>query len=258
MPASSATLDPAFDRDKFLLRQQALTVNEKYEVWDEQGRAILFVERPAHLLRNLGALLGGLLAGGLVGAICFLVIRLAFGPDPQAMGLLVLAVGLSLLLFGAAVVVVGTILSAKRHVTFYRNASRTERLLEIRQDQKLMFVTQRYTVLDAEGRPIGLFTKNTFSDILRKRWVCSGPQGQTICVAKEELWHAILSRTLGKLFPMNFHFYRADGAEPIGLFTRRFTILDRYVLDLTGDRLRMVDRRLALALGVMLDTGERR
>lgn len=255
---ADTAIDGAFDRDKFLLRQRALTVNQKYQVWDEQGQPILFIERPAHFLQNLGAALGGLLAGGLLAVICFLLLRPAFGSGPEFGGLVVVAVVVCLLLCGATVVAVGTVLSAKRHVTFYRDPSQTERLLEIKQDRKLMLIRQSYTVLDAEGRPIGLFTKNTFSDILRKRWVCTSLQGQVLCIAKEELWHAILSRTLGKLFPMNFHFYRADDTEPIGQFSRRFTILDRYVLDLSGDRARMVDRRLALALGVMLDTGESR
>jgi len=44
----------------------------------------------------------------------------------------------------------------------------------------------------------------------------------------------------------------------IGEFKRKFTILDRYVLDMSGDPQRLMDRRVALALGVMLDTGERR
>ena len=44
----------------------------------------------------------------------------------------------------------------------------------------------------------------------------------------------------------------------LGEFNRKFTLLDRYVLDLTHDPTRGLDRRLALALGVMLDTGERR
>ena len=44
----------------------------------------------------------------------------------------------------------------------------------------------------------------------------------------------------------------------IGEFNRKFTILDRYVLDMTADPAHELDRRIALALGVMLDTGERR
>src|ERR1044071_4382581 len=54
---ATAEGDPAFDRDIFLLRQQMLKISEKYDVGDEQGNKIIFVERPAHLLRNLGAIL---------------------------------------------------------------------------------------------------------------------------------------------------------------------------------------------------------
>jgi len=43
-----------------------------------------------------------------------------------------------------------------------------------------------------------------------------------------------------------------------GEFNRKLTILDRYVLDMRADTTRSLDRRIALALGVMLDTGERR
>ena len=53
--------------------------------------------------------------------------------------------------------------------------------------------------------------------------------------------------------------FRATKREDvIGEFKRKFTILDRYVLDMTSDPQRLMDRRIALALGVMLDTGERR
>src|SRR2546427_8084314 len=38
--------DPVFDRDVFLLRQQLLRISEKYDVADEQGKKIVFVERP--------------------------------------------------------------------------------------------------------------------------------------------------------------------------------------------------------------------
>ena len=110
---------------------------------------------------------------------------------------------------------------------------------------------------DPEGRPLARFTKNSLWDIFQKRWQCDAPDGTPLCVAKEEFWHALLTRTLGKLFPMNFNFYDGSGSL-MGSFNRKFTLLDRYVLDLTGDPRRTLDRRVALAMGVMLDTGERR
>ena len=44
----------------------------------------------------------------------------------------------------------------------------------------------------------------------------------------------------------------------IGEFNRKFTLLDRYVLDMSQDQGHVLDRRLTVALGVLLDTGERR
>ena len=43
----------------------------------------------------------------------------------------------------------------------------------------------------------------------------------------------------------------------IGEFNRKATIFNHHVLDLKADPSRSLDRRIALALGVMLDSGER-
>jgi hypothetical protein len=69
----------------------------------------------------------------------------------------------------------------------------------------------------------------------------------------------MLRRLLGPLFGLlrtNFVYLRGD--QMIGEFNRKMTLLDRYVLDMSADRNRHLDRRVALAVGVMLDTGERR
>lgn len=249
-------IDPAFDRDRFLLRQRALSVNAKYEVWDESGQPILFVERPAFVLRNLGAMLAGLAAAGLVALVFFGGAAQLSGKAPEAVTAALYILGAVLTV--VALVVVAALLAPKRHVTFYRDDSKRERLLEVEQDHKLFLVRHTYTVRDPEGSVLAILGKNVFTDILRKRWTCDGPDGRRLCVAKENLAHAIVSRLLGKLFPMNFEFRLDPGDELAGQFNRRFTLLDRYVLDLSADASRRLDRRLALALGVMLDTGERR
>ena len=60
------------------------------------------------------------------------------------------------------------------------------------------------------------------------------------------------------LLRTNFLILRGSSDDIVGEFKRKFTILDRYVLDMSADPQRLVDRRIALALGLMLDTGERR
>ena len=83
-----------------------------------------------------------------------------------------------------------------------------------------------------------------------------------LLVAKEDsIILSLLRRVLGPLSGLlrtNFVLLHRNGTTRLGEFQWKATILDRYALDLTPDRTRRLDRRVALALGVMLDTGERR
>jgi hypothetical protein len=243
-------LDPAFDRDRFLLRQRYLTIHQKYEVWDEQGQPILFVERPGQHLKGLVALGGALGAAAVVGVPLF---ALAAHFDNGAL------FALAFLLAFAAMFAAGIALSPKRHIQFYRDAERGEKLLEVLQDKKVMIVHQTYTLTDGSGRLLARFGKNVFTDIFRKKWVATAPEGRVLCIAKEDsVLRAIGRRFISNLIRLNFILCRPDSEELYGTFNRTFTLLDRYVLDLTADPRRLLDRRIALALGVLLDTGERR
>ena len=249
--------DPAFDRDTFLLRQQLLKISEKYDVGDEQGNKLIFVERPAHLLRNLGALLAGaaILFGGMAG-----LAALPSSAAGSAATAWLVVIGMLIILVGAFAA--GIAISAKRHVTFYRDESKRERLLDILQDKKFQPITMTYTVRDARGRPLARLGKNWLFNMIRKRWYVWAPDGRVLFLAKEDsVILSLLRRFLGPLFGLlrtNFIFLPAGTEDVIGEFKRKFTILDRYVLDMTADPQRLMDRRIAVALGVMLDTGERR
>ena len=249
--------DPVFDRDLFLLRQQMLRISEKYDVADEKGNNIIYIERPAYLGRNLGAALLGLLAGTVVG--------LMLGALSDALKGTVLEPLLAIcaVVFGLATfIAVAVSLSAKRHVTFYRDASKRDRLLEVLQDKKWQPITATYTVRDFRGKPLARFAKNILYNLIRKRWYIYGPDQQVQFLAKEDsVILSLLRRFLGPMLGVlrtNFIILRPDSEDVIGEFKRKFTILDRYVLDMSGDPQRLMDRRVALALGVMLDTGERR
>lgn len=262
--ASPGQTDAAFDRDTFLLRQQLLKISEKYDVGDEQGNKIIFVERPAHLLRNLGAVLAVfvILIGGVGFFASLIPTTETTGAQPNpTMGWIAL-IGMLITFVGA--LAAGIAISAKRHVTFYRDESKRERLLDILQDKKFQPITSTYTVRDARGRPLARLGKNWLFNILRKRWYVWAPQpdGRLLFLAKEDsVILSLLRRFLGPMFGLlrtNFIFLPAGTEDVIGEFKRKFTILDRYVLDMTADSQRLMDRRIAVALGVMLDTGERR
>ncbi len=253
-----AQADPAFDRDVFLLRQKHLSISEKYVVADEQGEPFLYVERPVYLARGCLAWLCGIVAALAVGGTLF-VAALAAGPPG---GLQIALAVLAILLMILALVVVLIAMYPKRHVTFYRDQTKRDRLLEVLQDKKLQLIVATFTVIDPAGNVLATFRKNYLHNFFRKRWHCYAPDGSTMFVAKED--SAILSllrRFIGPLFGIlrtNFLILAGETDRVIGEFNRKFTILDRYVLDLKADPGRTLDRRIAIALGVMLDTGERR
>ena len=251
-----AAADPFFHRHKFLLRQKHLAINEKYAVWDEDGAPILFVERPAHLLRNLLALFGGLGAGGVI--ITLLAFTYQAIPEALQMTYIVAAVPLTL----AAVILVYVRLEMKRHVEFYQDESRRLKVLRIMQDRKFAILSATFTITDAAGQKVGTFRKNYLYDLIRKQWQCHDHGGALLFIAREDsILKAILRRLLGPLFGLlrqNFIFCEPQSGNVLGEFNRSFTLLDRYVLDMSPDAGSRIDRRLALAMGVMLDSGERR
>ncbi len=249
--------DPVFERDVFLLRQKHLAISEKYVVADEDNQPILFVQRPVHLARGCLAVLGGVAAffvvltvfGGLVAAV-----------QHEVLCGIVIIVGVFAAL--AALVAAFVALYPKRHVYFYRDATKQDKLLEVLQDRKVMPIVATYTIRDAAGNVLARLRKNIFTNLFRKKWWCYNPDGSVRCVVKEDsVILSLLRRFLGPLFGIlrtNFIFCDPSTDDVIGEFNRKFTILDRYVLDMRADPARQLDRRVALAIGVMLDTGERR
>jgi uncharacterized protein YxjI len=258
MKPGPESLDPAFDRTRFLLRQKALTVHEKYEVWDENGQPVLYVERPAHFWRNSLAVLGGVAAGLALAALIVLGIGAVSPSDPPT-----IVVVLTFTLAGAALIVVPFFVFSRfgrqRDILFYRDASKAEELLVVRQDQVATLLEHTYTVAEPQGRVLAHFKKNPLTTLYRTKWVCDAPDGRCLAVAIEDsLLSALIRRYVIRLTPMNFVFRRGDTEQVIGRFNREFTLLDRYVLDVSQDRAETLDRRVAVALGVILDTGERR
>ncbi len=249
--------DPVFDRDVFLLRQQHFAISEKYYVNDEQGNVLCFVQRPAYLGRLILAAIASIFAIFLWWGMILAATEAVKGNEAAAAGLVLFGM---LGMFGILFLVVATIMPL-RHITFYCDDSKRVRLLEVLQDSKYQFIRLTFTVRDPQGRVLARLKKNILSDIFRRRWKCDEPSGRPLCEAKEDsIILSMLRRLLGNFYGLlrtNFIITRPSG-ELLGEFNRKFTILDRYVLDLKSDRRRTLDRRLALALGVMLDTGERR
>jgi uncharacterized protein YxjI len=258
-PASAFTrqaIDP-FDRDRFLLKQKHLALSETYRVFDDQDQPILFVKREGHHLRQIAAFFGGILGGAIVGAV-FIAPAVLWLSEPASS-----VVGIS----GAAIGLISMIvliiaLAPKRHINIFADQSMSRELVKVFQDKKVAFINATYTIADGDYNLLGSFRKNYLFNFFRKRWYVYGEHSELLAMALEDsIWLSIARRVLGSYGAMirtNFIIYRPDGVTKIGAFNRKFTILDKYVLDMSDDPQRSLDRRIAIALGVMLDTGEKR
>jgi uncharacterized protein YxjI len=254
-PQAVAGAEPAFDRDVFLFRERLLTITSKYEVQAADGTPILYVERPTYLLRAVFAYMLGTIAATLTLVWITTLVR-SVGHE---LGTLIVLAGLALA--PAAFLVVSMSVRPRRHVTIYRNESRAEILLRVLQDQRFALLTRTYTIVTVGGEILARLRKRYVHNVIRKRWYVEGPTGGVVALALEEsIVLSLLRRVLGSFFGLlrtNFLVIHPDGTV-LGEFNRKFTILDRYVLDLAADSQRHLDRRVALSLGIMLDTGEGR
>ncbi len=265
MRATETSLDRAFDRDSFLLRQKHLAVKEKYYVWDTEGSVLMYIERPRHVFRNMMALFAGFFAFLVAWVVIFAVGNVATMPFvPRSAEDGVFEVWALVGLLGAIVVGVQVAygLSAKRNLTVYRDDTRKEALLAVSQEKKFQPLVETYAVETPEGNHLATLRRPRVRALFRRLWYCLDIDGLSICNAVEDsAVKAVLRRLLGPLFGIlrtNFVIYDPATDAQLGEFNRCFTLLDRYVLDLSRDSDRRLDRRVALALGVMLDTGERR
>jgi hypothetical protein len=233
-----------FDHDRFLVGQQILALNFRYLVHDERGRLLMFVERPIRL-RNVGAIMVALAAGGLV---------LLAG---LAMALLARSWLLALLSLPAAAATaffVTPALSVRRHVQVYRDESKKELLLDVHQDQLLVFFAETFTVRDPRQGPIALFRRNRVMDAFRRTWQVYGSDGHLMCVARGESY--VQRRLLDAFVAPQFttlRLYRGDSDLLFGELQRRLSLEERWVLDLSKDPRRVFDRRVAVALALMAD-----
>lgn len=252
---------PAFDRDRFLVNQKRIAVSEKYYVFDDNQTPILFIERPAKLLRQLLAIAGSVaffLVVGLGTAIVVAMLEDQFQGSPAAA--IAALIGMPLTLIGT--IAVAIVLSPRRHITVYSDDTRSEPLVEVLQDQKFNVIRATYTVKTPDGVTLGVMMKNYLYNLFRKRWYVLSPEHEIRHVAREDsMILSLLRRLLGPFFGLlrtNFIIQPWGEERVIGEFNRKLTLFDRYVLDLSADREHQLDRRLGVALGVLLDTGERR
>jgi hypothetical protein len=156
-------------------------------------------------------------------------------------------------------------LAIKEHIRFFADEAESQELFHIKARTWLDTGGSKYDVVDAQDGQIGLLEHLFKQSLLRSTWRISNAAGEEIAVARERSQAmAILRRAVdfvpeyGGLIPIPYNFDIVSGDDAIGKMDRKFKLRDQYVLDLSGDPGKVLDRRLAIALAIGLDTLQNR
>lgn len=160
----------------------------------------------------------------------------------------------------------------RSNITIFDDDTRATEVLVMEQIHLPEWRRREYHLVDAAtGERIAMLSRDNLASLFRRAWVVSDPQGVIIARAREDSAGMALVRRvidfipyvslLGGVFKTDFHLFTVDtaGAETkAGSFDRKISLSDKYVLNLADDPQRLLDRRIALGLGILLDTAEAR
>ncbi len=156
-------------------------------------------------------------------------------------------------------------MALKEDIGFYEDENETRELFRIKARSMFDVGGARYDVAAAGGDPIGTLEHVFGKSFLRSTWRVSESGGGEVATAQERSLPMAIARRIvdfipevGGFIPIPYNFDLLMDGEVVGSLNRKFQIRDTYVLDLSGDAERKLDRRLAVALAVGLDTLQNR
>jgi hypothetical protein len=155
-------------------------------------------------------------------------------------------------------------LAIKEDIRFYADENETQELFRLKARSMLDIGGSRYDVFVGEER-IGFLWHKFRESLLRSTWHIGGADEQEVALARERSTAGAIARRLvdfvpyiGGYVPIPYNFEFLVDGQVVGGMDRKFKVRDQYVLDLSVDRERTIDRRVAIALAIALDALQNR
>jgi uncharacterized protein YxjI len=154
-------------------------------------------------------------------------------------------------------------MAIKEDIRFFADEQETEELFRIKARSMFDIGGARYDVTDRDGSPIGVLEHQFGKSLLRSTWKVTAADGEVLTARERSLPMAIARRIVdfvpyGEWLPIPYNFDLFLDDRLVGHMNRKFQLRDRYVLDLSDDHERKLDRRLGIALAIGLDTLQNR
>jgi hypothetical protein len=150
----------------------------------------------------------------------------------------------------------------REQIDFYTDESQAVPLLRLQARKVFEFRGMTDVLLPTGGQVIGTVKKNFTKSLVRSSWSVLDPAGREVATARESsMFFAVLRRIwdlvpfvgdVPYFIPFHFDIHGPDG-RLLGTYVRRWALRDRYLMDLSGDPQRLLDRRLMMAFTVALD-----
>jgi hypothetical protein len=140
----------------------------------------------------------------------------------------------------------------REDIRVYSDESKTNELLTIK-TQQIIDMSPTFDVVETTtGAKAGSLKRKGWKSILRDEWEIYDSAGMLIGKVEEDsVLFAILRRFLTNLIPQRYHF--TIGGQVSGSFQQHFNpFLYRATMDLSSDSSQRLDRRIALAAGILL------
>jgi uncharacterized protein YxjI len=156
-------------------------------------------------------------------------------------------------------------MAIKEDIRFFADENETTELFRIKA-RRMLEIGGNYDVTTPDGERIGVLQKVFGRSLFRSTWRILDSQENVLASGQERSLFLAIARRLvdfvpyvGEYIPIPYNFELNDpDGKRIGGMDRKFQIRDKYVLDLSDDHERRVDRRLAVALAIGLDTLQNR
>lgn len=145
-------------------------------------------------------------------------------------------------------------LAIREDLRFFSDESESAELFRVKARQ-VVDVGGRYDVTTVAGDRIGVLQRRFAQTLLRTTWaILDADEGPVADVTESSMPRAVLRR-VAEIFdvPILYHFSILVEGRQVGEVRRILTLRDRYVMTLGGDIDRRIDRRMAVALLVVLD-----
>ena len=251
-------LEIIFNNSKFLINREFLSFAQKYTILDEMSQPLLYAERPRYVSDIIVRLVGMFVN------IVFLIVACGFiGLVEDQPGLLIIMYCLGGFVGGILLYYLFAVsFSRKRHITFYTDETKAEKVLEVRQQKKFSVLKSNYTIQEVTRRTIATVQRQNLYNVIRPYWRCFDTQESTVCIIREDDTFIVLLRHLigrrYRILTANYTLWDENQANELGHITQKASFDTQYLLNVKKDQTEQIDRRIALAIGVLMDSAPRR